>query len=172
MSEASAPGANGVTFLPYLCGERAPLWNRSLRGIYFGLGTDTTKADMVRAVMEGSAYALRSILDEFNDPSLHQKVVLGTGGGYKSRIWSQIKSDVLNCSILVRQTTFDAALTGNALLVMRALGYPDCRTDDNTAAEPALYVPDPAKREFYEERYHFFREIYQANKDLFATKGV
>lgn len=167
LAEQSGPGARGVTFLPYLCGERAPLWNRKLRGVYFGFGTDTTRADMVRAIMEGTAFALRTILDEFHDPDIHDRVILGTGGGYRSRIWSQIKSDILNCTIRVHQTSFDAALAGNALLVMRALGYPT-DTPPSDGADAAVYTPDPALRELYEERYDFFRRLFAANRELFC----
>lgn len=170
LAEQSVPGAHGVVFLPYLCGERAPLWDRTLRGVYFGLGTDTTKADLVRAVMEGTAYALRTIWDEFADPSMQQKVVLGTGGGYNSAIWSQIKSDVLNCTIRVRQSDFDAALVGNALLAIRALGRPVPQLPSGDTG--AVYTPDPALRELYEQRYAFYRRVLQANRPLFALNEV
>ncbi|MBE6990928.1 MAG: hypothetical protein E7426_09345 [Ruminococcaceae bacterium] len=167
LAVSSPPGAHGVTFLPYLCGERAPLWDRRLRGVYFGFGTDTTRADMVRAIMEGTAFALRTILDEFHDPAIHQKTILGTGGGYNSRIWSQIKSDILNCSIRVHQTSFDAALVGNALLVMRALGREPGQSLPE-GGDAAVYTPDHALQELYEERYQFFRRLFLANKDLFV----
>ncbi len=171
LAEQSAPGANGLIFLPYLCGERAPLWDRNLRGIFFGLGTDTTKADMVRAIMEGSAFALRTILDEFHDPAIHSKVILGTGGGYHSQIWSQIKSDILNCAIRVRQADFDAALRGNALLVMQGLGYPlPPLCEDESGVK--MYTPSAQVRDMYEERYQYYCKIFRANQSLFAQNGV
>lgn len=170
LAEQSVPGACGVVFLPYLCGERAPLWDQTLRGVYFGLGTDTSKADMVRAVMEGTAYALRTIWDEFADPSMSQKVVLGTGGGYNSAVWSQIKSDIMNCTIRVRQSDFDAALIGNARLASRALGRPITPVDSGDTG--AVYTPNPALRDLYEQRYAFYRRVLQANRPLFALNEV
>lgn len=170
LAEQSVPGAHGLVFLPYLCGERAPLWDRTLRGVFFGLGTDTCKADMVRAVMEGTAYALRTIWDEFDDPNMGQKVVLGTGGGYNSAIWSQIKSDIMNCTIRVCQSDFDAALIGNARIASRALGHPIAQLVSGDTG--ALYTPDPALRELYEQRYAFYRQVLQANRPLFALNEV
>ena len=161
------PGANGLFFLPTLMGERCPWWDPKARGALFGLTLSHSRADMVRAIMEGTAFALRTILDEFHDPDIHDRVILGTGGGYRSRIWSQIKSDILNCTIRVHQTSFDAALAGNALLVMRALGYP-ADTPPSDGADAAVYTPDPALRELYEERYDFFRRLFAANRELFC----
>ncbi|MCQ2560566.1 MAG: hypothetical protein MJ186_00805 [Clostridia bacterium] len=165
MAEKSPAGANGVVFLPYLCGERAPQWNSSLKGIFWGIGTDTTKEDMVRAVMEGCAFALRTILDEFKDETLHTRPILGTGGGYNSRIWSQIKSDILNAVITVHRETFDSALTGNALLAMMAAGYEIPEFPE--AEDDIAYRPDPKLRDFYEARYALYLKIFEANKDLF-----
>ena len=172
LAESSVPGAHGVTFLPYLCGERAPLWDRSLRGMFFGLGMDTGKADLVRAVMEGTAFALRTILDEFQDPRIHEKILLGTGGGYRSRVWSQIKSDVLNCTIRVRQADFDAALRGNALLAMQALGETPPANREDSLEHAALYRPDPGTRELYEHRYQHYCHIFQTNRAPFEQNEV
>lgn len=172
LAESSAPGAHGVTFLPYLCGERAPLWDRTLRGMFFGLGLDTGKADLVRAVMEGAAFALRTILDEFRLPQARERILLGTGGGYRSRIWSQIKSDVLNCTIQVWQTDFDAALRGNALLAMQALGCPLPANRRLLSEHTAVYRPDPRTRELYELRYQHYLRILRANRTLFMQNEV
>ncbi|MGO5049519.1 xylulokinase [Dysosmobacter sp. Sow4_B12] len=172
LAEQSPPGARGVVFLPYLCGERAPLWDRTLQGMFFGLSTSTGREDLVRAIMEGTAFALRTILDEFQEPGIHEKVILGTGGGYHSRVWSQIKSDVLNCTIRVRQPDFDAALRGNAVLAMRALGMPAFERTETDREDTAVYVPDREKRGFYEERYQYYCKVFQANRRLFGENEV
>lgn len=65
LAQKSASGANGVLFLPYLNGERAPLWNSHLKGVCLGFTGGTDKRDMIRAIMEGTAYALRTILEAF-----------------------------------------------------------------------------------------------------------
>lgn len=172
LAETSPPGARGVLFLPYLCGERAPLWDSSLRGMFFGLGMDTGRADLVRAVMEGAAFALRTILDEFHDPHIHEKTLLGTGGGYRSRVWSQMKSDILNCAIEVLQTDFDAALRGDALLAMQALGEPMPADGEPRSDRAGVYRPDPRTRELYEARYRHYRRVFQANQTLFWQSEV
>ena len=169
LAELSPAGANGVIFLPYLAGERAPLWDSSLRGLFFGIGTYTAKADMVRAVMEGSAFALRTILDEFKMQHIsHNAIIQGTGGGYASRIWSQIKSDILNTEICASEQVFDAAIIGNAILAARTVG---CELhSQNNSGNSVFYKPDPKTRSLYEDRYAFFKEVFRANRKLFHER--
>ncbi len=166
LAEQSPAGANGLLFLPYLAGERAPLWDSSLRGLFFGIGTYTAKPDMVRAIMEGSAFALRTILDEFGEMAVHDKAILGTGGGYSSRIWSQIKSDILNAEISVSEQTFDAAITGNAVLAAQAAGSDMTIRRDRSA--DLCYKPDPGNRSLYERRYALYKRVFEANRQLFS----
>lgn len=169
LAEASPAGANGVIFLPYLAGERAPLWDSSLRGLFFGIGTYTTKADMVRAIMEGSAFALRTILDEFKAQHIsHNAMIQGTGGGYASRIWSQIKSDILNTEICASEQVFDAAIIGNAILAAKSV---DCELHPLINADNTVfYKPDPESNSLYEERYEFFKKVFRANRELFHER--
>lgn len=169
LAESAPAGANGTIFLPYLAGERAPLWDSSLRGLFFGIGTNTTKADLIRAIMEGSAFALRTILDEFQKQHIvHDPVIQGTGGGYASRIWSQIKSDILNAEIRASEQVFDAAIVGNAILAAKAIG--NVLEPDRSTENSIFYKPDPQLRKLYEERYAFFKEVFLANRKLFRER--
>lgn len=166
LADSSVPGARGVTFLPYLNGERAPLWDTSLRGIYFGISTATDRADLVRAIMEGTGYALRTILEEFGT-ELEKKPILGTGGGYRSPVWTQIKADILNREICVYKMGFDAAVRGDAFLCMQALGLPIPWPELDAGS---VCRPKAENRAVYDVGYELFQKIYRANRELFPLR--
>lgn len=165
LAEQSTPGANGVLFLPYLNGERAPLWDSKLRGVLLGFSSATEKKDILRAIMEGSAYALRTIFDEFPVDLRTKDVIWGTGGGYHSPIWSQIKSDVLEMPIQVTQMQFDAAVLGDAYIAMDAIGA--ARQQMTRLELQAYYAPDVLLAQTYQKQYHRFCRLYSATRDLF-----
>lgn len=165
LAEQSVPGANGVLFLPYLNGERAPLWDSKLRGVLLGFSSATEKKDLLRAIMEGTGYALRTILDEFPIEIVLHSAIHGTGGGYRSRIWSQIKADILQMPIQVIQQQYDAAVLGVACIAMEAAGTP--REQQYISVPETIYVPDPSTVPVYQKQYHRFRRLYAATRDLF-----
>lgn len=165
LAQESAPGAGGVLFLPYLNGERAPLWDSGLRGVCLGFTGATEKKDLLRAILEGTAYALRTILDEFPPDQKQVPEILGTGGGYNSSVWSQIKADVLGRTIHARKTAFDAAVLGAAYVAMEAAGIPAPKPPEDV--EETIYRPDPNLAPIYERHYRRFRMAYQATRALF-----
>jgi sugar (pentulose or hexulose) kinase len=89
------PGSRGVTFLPYLEGERAPRWQRRMTGEFHGLRSDTGPADLARAVLEGAAYGLAHIGRTLRTAGAAIDVVTCTGGPSKSPLWCEIKAAVL-----------------------------------------------------------------------------
>lgn len=165
LAQESPPGAGGVLFLPYLNGERAPLWDSRLWGVCLGFSSATRKKDLLRAILEGTAYALRTILEEFPANQKQSDVILGTGGGYSSALWSQIKADVLGRTICARKTTFDAAVLGSAYIAMEAVGVPVPKPPRDT--EEVLYHPDSALSSVYGRNYRQFQKAYQATRVLF-----
>jgi xylulokinase len=126
MAAKSKPGANGVTFKPYLAGERTPHLNPNLRGSFTGLSLANHQGDIVRAVLEGVAFSLRDALDII-DPLAKLKAGLATGGGSQSKLWLQMVSDVLELPLSV-PTYNQGAAYGAALLAMKGVGL----TDDTT----------------------------------------
>ena len=166
MAAAVEAGAGGLIYLPYLAGERAPLWDSSARGIFFGLHFGIDKAYMVRAIMEGTAYHLRKIKEAFPEGAEITRLT-GTGGGYRSRVWSQIKADVLGLPIFVQEPQVDAAAMGAALLAARAAG---AMRFESLAELPVTeaYEPDCGNRERYDRGYELFCRLYEANSPLFG----
>ncbi len=122
-AETSKPGANGVTFKPYLAGERTPHLNPDLRGSWTGLSLATTQADLVRAVLEGVTFSLRDALDIIT-PLAPLNEALTTGGGAQSDMWLQLTTDILELP-LTRPKQSQGPAYGAALLALQGLGYAD-----------------------------------------------
>ena len=120
LAEESPTGANGVTFQPYLAGERTPYMDPDLRGAWRGLTLATHRADLVRAVLEGVAFSQRDSLEVMR-PLTSLTRVLATGGGSRSRFWLQLLSDALDLP-LTQLAGAPGASYGAALLAHRGLG--------------------------------------------------
>ena len=154
-------GSEDLLFIPYILGERAPVWNSKARGLYFGLQICHTKAHLVRAAMEGVIYAVYSIgriLAEKNTiTELH-----ATGGFARSPLWVQMLADVFNVKVLTFGEEESAAM-GAVVVGMEALGKGPafCR-------QPlAVYSPVPAAHAIYRERVAKFSRLYESIKNEF-----
>jgi xylulokinase len=164
----SPAGANGLLFLPYLQGERTPIWDPLARGVFFGLSASTTRADMARAVLEGTAFGLRGVMDSLEEvaerpPGQPQLQIRAVGGGTGNALWNSIKASVLGrpLSVLGFQET---GVLGAALL--SGMG---CGTYRSSAEAVAVarsvgksmeVTPEPALARVYEELYPLFGELY------------
>ena len=116
------PGSGGLIFLPYLLGERAPVWNANAKGILFGLQINHDQAAMVRASLEGVIYCLYAISQPLFEHAEIRKIY-ATGGFARNELWLQILADVFNLPVLVCETTENSAW-GAAKFGMQALGIP------------------------------------------------
>lgn len=161
-------GRNHVYFLPYLMGERSPINDVNARGMFIGLTMDTTRADMLQAVLEGVAFAIRDSFEVAK--SLGTKILRShiCGGGSKSGLWRTIAANVLGIP-LDMVATEQGPGCGGAMLAMVAAGrYSTVQAAvDELVSVTAAVEPDPALTALYEERYQQFREIYPACKALF-----
>ena len=114
--EQSPVGANGVIFLPYLLGERAPRWNPDAKAAFLGLKMENERKDMLRSVLEGVTMNLAVILDILRE-HLEIRDILVIGGGAKGAVWRKIMADVYDARITVptlleEATSMGAAVTG------------------------------------------------------------
>jgi xylulokinase len=171
-AERSGPGANQVIFLPYMQGERSPIWDSMARGVLFGLSLETTRGDLVRAVMEGTAYGLRQNLEiAVKDLGYSLREIRLGGGGAKSDLWCQIKADVLDRP-LVRLDEEETAVLGAGMLGGIAAGlYSDHQEAVNqAAARPSrTFSPRPELSPAYERVYQIYCELYPRLKEPFRT---
>lgn len=151
--ERSQPGANGVLCLPYLVGERFPVMNPSIRGAYVGISPDTTRADLVRAALEGVAFSIRQGMESFD--TVPEEISL-IGGGAREPAWCQIMADVLTHDIKVFANADILPAVALASLVFQ---NPQILTD---AAQGTTYSPNQAATATYDRIYPKFLTLYPA----------
>ena len=163
---ASPPGANGLTFLPHLAGERAPWWDSHAKGVFFGLTLGTTRGDMARAVMEGAAYAMRHLIElaeGYGGISMRRITTLG-GGAARNPLWRQIRADVWNAD-LVTSPVPEATALGAALTAGVGAGIYGSYGEAVERAVPTggeVTTPNPAHRQAYDHGYRVYRRLYPA----------
>lgn len=165
------PGADGLVFLPCMQGAMAPEWNGAARGAFAGLTLAHTRAHMTRAILEGSAFALRDILEAMVAAGLEVRRLTIVGGGAKGRLWRQIKSDVTGYPIRV-PSSVETTATGAAILAAVGAGvYPSVSeaTASFVSYEPEEHRPDQEARERYDEMYRRYRDVYFALKPVFGA---
>ncbi|MBI4245053.1 MAG: hypothetical protein HY606_13265, partial [Planctomycetes bacterium] len=122
LAQKSSPGANGIIFLPYLMGERAPIWDPNARGVFFGISLKTKKCDFIRAILESAAYGTRwniSIIEEKLGKEI--KEIISAGGQTKSHFWLRLKSDITKKAYVIPEIA-EAATHGAAILAGMGLG--------------------------------------------------
>lgn len=166
-------GSEGVIFLPYMAGERSPIWDKHAKGVFFGLGYDKTRSHMVRAVMEGIAYSLQHNLKTAEEIGVKVDVLNAMGGSANSKVWTQIKADVTGKVIKVPSSDTATAL-GAALLAGIGTGmYKDFRQAvDSTVKITRTHEPDMKAHVIYKKYYDIYLEIYEKLKDTFIKSEV
>jgi xylulokinase len=170
-AERVPPGADGVIFLPCMQGAMAPEWNGAARGVFYGLSLAHSREHLTRAVLEGSAFALRDILDAMRGAGLEARRLTIVGGGAKGPLWRQIKADVTGLPVRVPRSV-ETTATGAAILAAVGSGIHESVADAVAAFvafQPEEHAPDPQAREAYDDAYRRYREVYFALKPVFAA---
>jgi xylulokinase len=166
-AEQWPPGAEGLTFLPYLQGERTPHADPNARGAFVGLTLRHDRGALVRAVLEGVAYGLRDSLELLRDLGVEADVGRASGGGARSDLWLRIVATVFDLP-LERPMVEEGSAYGAALLAGVAAGS---FADVHEAVEACVRTsgriePEPSWREAYEAGYARFRALYPALRPL------
>ena len=166
---AVPPGAEGVSFLPALSGAMAPEWHASARGCFDGLTAAHGRGHLARALLEGCAFAMRDVIDRLDQLGVATGTVVLIGGGSKSRVWAQIRADLLGRPIAVSQVA-DACPVGAALLAAAAAGIvPDlAAAADRAEADRRTVDPDPRHRAAYDDAYARYRALFFALRPLWG----
>jgi gluconokinase len=160
-AEEIPPGSDGVSVLPYFAGERSPYWNANARAAITGLGLESDRRHIARAVLEGVAYRLGDIWDALRAPEAGEPVRL-TGGILASPIWAQIVCDVIGAPIAAVESG-DASAVGAAMLGFVALGLAPSLDELARRVQPGIHwQPDPERSAFYRAGLARFRVAYQA----------
>jgi xylulokinase len=138
-----------------------------------GLSLSTTKADLIRAIMEGAAYGLRHNLETAGEDGYFTRQLSCVGGGSKSAVWNQIKADVLNMPISLPKASVGAPL-GDAILAAVATGlFRNLEQAQLKFVQPGkTYQPNTALVKLYDEFYHVYLGLYPALRDTFRNLGM
>ena len=161
-------GRSHVYFLPYLMGERSPINDTDARGVFIGMTMDTSRADLVQAVLEGVAFAIRDSFEVAKSLGISIPRSNICGGGSKSALWRTILANVLGIPLDIVKTEQGPGY-GAALLAMVADGqYETVQAACDALVEVVDTIePDADLTARYEDRYQRFKQIYPACKNLF-----
>ena len=167
-------GSEGVVFLPYLQGERAPIWDSKARGTFLGLNATHDQITLIRSILEGVAFSMRHVMDTIEDiGNISVKSIHIAGGGARNDVWNQIKADVMNRKI-IRPKVLDTTSLGAAMLGGIGVGVYSSYAEaaELTVKFEKQFAPNPETHEIYEKAYSNFREAYPRLQTLFPKMNL
>lgn len=167
LAAAVPAGSEGLIFLPYMAGERSPIWDVNAKGVYFGLDFSKTKSHMIRASMEGVAFSLKHNLAIAEAAGVKVDTLRAMGGAANSCLWTQIKCDITGKPIEV--TRADTATTlGAAMLAGVAVGiYRDFEDAvSQTKQLQRTHEPISEHATIYQKNYQVYLQLYEQLKTL------
>ena len=165
--EKSTVGANGLIFLPYLLGERAPRWNPDAKGAWIGIKPETTRGDLLRSVLEGVTMNLSICLDILRT-QMDIKEITVVGGGAKGAVWRQIMADIYNARIKVPSLLEEGSSMGAAVIGGVGTGiFKDFTAIDRFINIESVHTPNSGAVEAYGSVKEAFETCYFALEDAF-----
>ncbi len=160
-------GAEGLLFLPYMAGERSPIWDENAKGVFFGLDYAKNRGHIIRAAMEGAAFALKHNLEAAGSAADNVQEMRSVGGASKSSIWMQIKADITG--IPIRPAGGDLA-TARGALILAGVGTGMLPGFEKACEQfvqlGPVYVPDGAQKARYDVNYDRYLRLYTQLKEL------
>lgn len=155
-------GSDGLIFLPYMAGERSPIWNPTAKGVFFGLSYAHGRAHMIRSVMEGVGYSLRHNLETAEEAGASVGHLRAMGGSANSHVWTQLKADITGKRMEVpasdTATTFGAAILAGVGTGVYS-GFEEAVL--RTIAVTRVHEPNEERKAVYDKGYQAYREVYQ-----------
>ena len=160
-AETVPPGSDGLIMLPCLMGAMAPTWNALARGTFMGFTLAHRREHFSRAILEGSAYAVRDITDQMLQMGLPLREIRAVGGGARSSLWRQIKADVTGLPVALTNTIETTAL-GAGILAFTGSGLIESLDEAVSLTTQVIETrdPNPANHNLYEEYYQLYRDTY------------
>lgn len=163
------PGASGLLFLPYLYGERAPMWDADARGAFIGLRSYHGRKHLLKAVTEGICYALYDIFTILEEVAGPMEILYASGGFTRNQAWVQQVADLFGKPVRLTEEA-DASATGAALLGMLALGVLSSVADaPRHIKQGKTFLPDPGKHGTYLRYFELYRNLYTLLKPTFEA---
>ena len=156
-------GSSGLIFLPYLTGERAPIWDSESCGTFFGVKLQHTRHHFSKAVLEGICFAIKDVLEAVQQNSRPIEQVNVSGGFLQSAVWVQTLADVTGKTLTVAQAG-DASAVGAAFMAIKASelapGYPN-----PAPAHSQSFIPNPANADIYRKIFKIYKQLYTDLKE-------
>jgi len=167
----AALGAGGVIFLPYLLGERAPIWDSSARGVFFGLERMHTRKEMTRAVFESAGFIDLDMIGAIEEAGLQVRTLRLSGGLARLNLISQIKADITGREVQVL-SEFETTATGAAMMALFGQGIYRSLAEaaDQFVKVRMIIRPDEENHRKYLELYQLYKETYQTLRPLFPKR--
>ena len=162
-----APGSEGLLFLPYLHGERAPIWDERSSGAFIGLQAMHGLPHLARAAAEGECFALNHILSSLEDVCGEVKQLLVSGGLVHSAVMMQLLADVTGKNVVV-QHGGDASAMGAVYLAQKALGM-IAGYESIPAPGTETFQPQLGAVQLYQQRFVLYKNLYPLLKDTFHS---
>ena len=162
-AEKIPAGSEGLLFVPYLLGERAPIWDAAAQGALLGMQITHTQAHLVRATLEGILFGLFQITEILlPDPEKRKQTkVMASGGFGKSELWLQMVADIFQMTVETSQT-IEGSAWGAVLIGMKSIGK-DINSENKTGK---TFYPNTAYKSVYEAAFIKFKKVYPVLKDL------
>jgi xylulokinase len=168
-AESIVPGSKGMIFLPYLEGERAPIWDANAKGLFIGITRAHRRAHFIRSILEGVAYSVRHLL-EIAEKSVGRKVekIRIAGGGAKSELWNQIRADVTGRCIEKLQV-LETGTLGAAMLAGLGIGAFKNLTEVSKQMVhiASLVEPEREHTKQYDKMFKIYKRLYPLLKPVF-----
>ncbi|MES1220164.1 MAG: gluconokinase [Bacteroidota bacterium] len=162
------PGADGLIFLPYILGERAPVWDADAKGVFIGIKSTHTLKHFMRAVIEGVCFSLLQLLNTMEEKTTIDMIYV-TGGVTQSPLWLQMLADILNKKIKVLKSA-DASAMGVVYLGMYATGaIKDWNGIKKFALGESTFDPSSIDKNLYQRNISIFEHLYDKLKDDFEV---
>ena len=162
-AEATPPGAEGVLFLPYLAGERSPIWDPTARGAFIGLALGHGRGHLARAILEASAFAIRHVAEPILAAGIAVREMRVCGGPARRESWNQIKADITGFPVDV-PSVLETAVVGAAVLGAVGIGaYPDVPAGIRGMTRMSHRLePNPDLRDLYDTAYDAYVRLHPA----------
>ncbi len=163
--EMIPPGSNNLVFLPYLTGERAPIWDPSARGVFSGLSLSTSKWHMIRSVIEGVAFAIRDVIETIEGVGQEVTTLRSIGGGANIGVLQQIKANITQKEVAVPLQK-ESEMVGAMALARHSLGQYGSLQEACTSliSFSQFYYPDEKLANLYDELFTHYRHLYSSLK--------
>lgn len=162
-AQTVSAGSDGLIFVPYLLGERAPIWDASAQGTLLGITINHTQSHLIRATLEGILFSLLSITEVLiPDVKEREEIVIMTSGGFtKNDFWLQLTADIFQMRVAVSQDV-ESSAWGAVLIGFMALGIGSSHQE----IEEKIFMPNIENNDIYQKNFSKFQKVYEALKDL------